>query len=91
MSEAVIIVGDVSTHTNVCLSGSPKTKIGTIPIAHVNSAVSGDPHKHGPNIIAGPGSSGKTKFSNGDAVACNGAPTACGASMSASVVRTRIG
>lgn len=91
MSEAVIVVGDVSDHGNVCQSGSPKTKIGSIPLAHVNSPVSGDPRKHGANKIATPGSSGKTKFSNGNAVACNGASTECGGLMIASASKTRIG
>ncbi len=87
----VIIVGDKSNHGNVCTSGAAKTLIGGIPVAYVGSSVSGDPLDHPANSIVSPGPNGKTRLSDGTLIACHGAGTACGGSMQASVLKTRIG
>ena len=89
MSKPIVVVGDVSSHGNVVQIGSSKTKAGGIMIAYVGIGVSGDPHKHGPNNIAGPNTRSITKF-GGAAVAANGAPTACGASMGTSNTKTKL-
>lgn len=86
---AVILVGDRSSHGNVCTSGASITNIGGTKIAFVSSAVSADPRPHGANSIVGPAASGITKC-EGHAVAGNGAPTGCGASMIASQTTTRL-
>ena len=89
MPKAIVVVGNVSSHGNVVQAGSSKTKAGGIMIAYVSIGVSGDGLLHGPNNIAGPNTRSITKF-GGKAVAANGAPTACGASMGTTNIKTKL-
>ena len=92
MGSPLILVGDSSTHANTCQQGSAKTLIGGKRVSYVTAAVSADNLGHPPNQISGSGSPhGRTIFKSGHAVACNGAPTSCGATMISSITKTVLG
>jgi uncharacterized Zn-binding protein involved in type VI secretion len=87
---ATVIVGDTSSHGNKVLQGATSVFIGGIPVAYVSSAVSGDSHDHGPNAIGSSGN-GNNVFIGGNPVACSGAMTQCGASISGSGSNVQFG
>ena len=86
---AVLVVGDGDSHGGAVVSGSARTTVSGIRVAHVGSSVSPDPLRHSGKSIVGPAASGKTTV-GGQAVAANGAPVSCGASVGASHNRTTL-
>jgi uncharacterized Zn-binding protein involved in type VI secretion len=87
---AVLVVGDPDSHGGAVTSGSSRTTVAGINVAHVGSSVSSDPRPgHSGKSIVGPAASGKTTV-GGIAVAGNGAPVSCGATVSATHSRTTL-
>jgi uncharacterized Zn-binding protein involved in type VI secretion len=87
---AVLVIGDPDSHGGAVTSGSQRTTVAGIPVAHVGSSVSPDPRKgHNGKSIVGPAASGKTTV-GGAQVAANGAPVSCGASVSATHSKTTL-
>lgn len=88
---AVCTVGDSDSHGGVVTSGSSRTTVAGINVAHVGSSVSPDPRPgHSGKSITGHAATGRTTTS-GKAVAGNGAPVSCGATVIASHSRTTVG
>ena len=85
---AVLIIGDPDNHGGAVVSGSSRTFVAGIGVAHVGSSVSPDPRPgHSGKNIVGPAASGKT-IVGGVALAGNGAPVSCGAAVSATNSKT---
>nr|DAH08914.1 MAG TPA: hypothetical protein [Caudoviricetes sp.] len=88
---AVCVVGDPDSHGGAVTSGSSRTTVAGIPVAHVGSSVSPDPIPgHSGKSITGHAATGRTTV-GGQAVAGNGAPVSCGASVNATHNRTFVG
>lgn len=88
---AICVVGDSDSHGGAVTSGSTRTTVAGIPVAHVGSSVSPDPIKgHTGKSIVGHAATGRTTVS-GKAVAGNGAPVSCGASVIAGNNRSFVG
>ena len=77
---AVLVIGDPDSHGGAVTSGSSRTTVNGIPVAHVGSSVSPDPL---------PGHSGKTTV-GGKKVAGSGAGVSCGATVSATNHKTTV-
>ena len=77
---AVLVIGDPDSHGGAVTSGSSRTTVNGIPVAHVGSSVSPDPL---------PGHSGKT-IVGGKKVAGSGAGVSCGATVSATNHKTTV-
>lgn len=87
---AICVVGDSDSHGGAVTSGSARTTVAGIPVAHVGSSVSPDPIKgHSGKSITGPAASGRTTV-GGKEVAGNGAPVSCGALVVASNNRSTV-
>lgn len=88
---AICVVGDSDSHGGAVTSGSTRTTVAGISVAHVGSSVSPDPIKgHTGKSIVGHAATGRTTV-GGKAVAGNGAPVSCGASVIASNNRSFVG
>ena len=88
---AVCVVGDVDSHGGSVISGSARTTVAGSKVAHVGSSVSPDPIPgHTGKSITGHAATGRTTV-GGQAVAGNGAPVSCGASVIAANNRTTVG
>lgn len=88
---AVCVVGDSDSHGGAVTSGSSRTTVAGISVAHVSSSVSPDSIVgHTGKSITGHAATGRTTVPGG-AVAGNGAPVSCGASVIASNNRTTVG
>lgn len=87
---AVLVIGDPDSHGGAVTSGSSRTTVNGIPVAHVGSSVSPDPIPgHSGKTIVSPAASGKTTV-GGKAVAGAGAGVSCGATISATNHKTTV-
>ena len=88
---AVCVVGDADSHGGSVTSGSARTTVAGSNVAHVGSSVSPDQIPgHNGKSITGHAATGRTTVGE-QAVAGNGAPVSCGASVIAANNRTTVG
>ena len=87
---SVLTIGDPDNHGGAVISGSTRTMVAGIGVAHVGSSVTPDPIPyHTGKSITGPAASGKTRV-GGVALAGHGAPVSCGASVMATHHKTAL-